>query len=129
VATDLAISVEDQPGELARIGEALGNAGVNIEGLFGMGLEGRGIIHICVQDGSTARRALDGAGIKVEGEADAILTQPFPDADEPGTLGQMARRIGDAGINIRVLYVATGSRGVIVTDDNAKTTSMMMMRS
>src|SRR5436309_9729865 len=29
LATDLTISVEDRPGELARIGEALGNAGIN----------------------------------------------------------------------------------------------------
>ena len=31
MATDLTISVEDRPGGLASIGEALGNAGVNIE--------------------------------------------------------------------------------------------------
>ena len=125
MATDLAISVEDRPGELATIGEALGNAGINIEGLFGLGLEGRGIIHICVQDGSAARRALEGAGIKVEGEADAILSQPFPNAEEPGGLGRMARMVADAGINVRVMYVATGSRGVVVTDDYERAMSLM----
>ena len=126
MATDLTISVEDRPGELARIGEALGNAGINIEGFLGLGLEGRGIIHICVQDGSAARRALEGAGVKVEGEADAILTRSFEsDAQRPGALGEMAREIADAGINIRVIYVATGSRGVYVTDDNAKAMSLM----
>jgi hypothetical protein len=125
LATDLTISVEDRPGELARIGEALGGAGINIEGLLGLGLEGRGIIHICVQDGSAARRALEGAGIKVEGETDAILTEPFAQAEQPGGLGMMARKIADAGVNIRVIYVATRSRGVIVTDDNAKAMSLM----
>ena len=125
MATDLAISVDDRPGELAKIGEALGKAGINIEGLMGLGLEGRGIIHVCVQDGSAARRALEGAGIKVEGEADAILSGPFQDVEKPGALGEMARKVADAGINIRVLYVATGSRGVIVTDDNAKAMSLM----
>ena len=82
-------------------------------------------IHVCVQDGSAARRALEGAGIKVEGESDAILTEPFPGADKPGSMGMMARKIADAGINVRVIYVATGSRGIIVTDDNAKAMSLM----
>lgn len=120
MATDLTITVEDRPGGLASVGEALGNAGVNIEGICGHGLEGRGLIHVCVQDAAAARRALDGAGIKVEGEADAILGQPVQGADEPGTMGAMARRIADAGVNVRALYLATGSRPVMVTDDNAK---------
>jgi hypothetical protein len=120
MATDLTITVEDRPGGLASVGEALGNAGVNIEGVCGHGLEGRGLIHVCVQDAAAARRALDGAGIKVEGEADAILGQPVQGADEPGRMGAMARRIADAGVNVRALYLATGSRPVMVTDDNAK---------
>jgi hypothetical protein len=125
MATDFTITVEDRPGGLASIGEALGNAGVNIEGVSGLGFEGRGLIHICVMDAAKARQALDAAGLKVEGEADAILTEPVPGADQAGTLGVMTRRIADAGINIRALYLATGSRGVVVTDDNAKARSMM----
>ena len=125
MATDFAISVEDRPGGLAAVGEALGAAGVNIEGLCGMGIEGRGIIHVCVMDAAAARRALDEAGIKVEGETDAILTAQVAGADQPGSLGVMARRIADAGINVRVIYVATGSRGVIVTDDNVRTMELI----
>lgn len=40
MGTDLAISVEDRPGSMASVGEALGRAGVNIEGLFGAGSRG-----------------------------------------------------------------------------------------
>lgn len=125
MATDFTITVEDRPGGIASIGEALGNAGVNIEGVIGLGFEGRGIIHVCVMDAAKARQALDAAGLKVEGEADAILTEPVSGADQPGTLGAMARRIADAGINVRALYLATGSRGVVVTDDNERAASMM----
>jgi hypothetical protein len=125
MATDLTISVEDRPGELASIGEALGNAGVNIEGLCGLGMEGRGIIHVCVQDAAAARSALDAAGIKVEGEADAILGDAVPGADTPGTMGAMARQVAAAGINVKAVYVATGSRVVMVTDDNAKLMELM----
>jgi hypothetical protein len=120
MATDLTVTVEDRPGGLASIGEALGKAGINIEGLLGIGFEGRGIVHLCVQDGAGARKALEGAGIKVEGEADAILGEPVQGAEQPGTMGAMARQIANAGINVRAVYMATGSRVVMVTDDNAK---------
>jgi len=125
MATDLTISVDDRPGGLASVGEALGAAGINIEGLLGIGMEGRGIIHICVQDGMAARKALEGAGIKVEGESEAILGDPVAGADQAGTMGMMARQIADAGVNVRAVYLATNSRAVMVTDDNAKVMQMM----
>jgi len=125
MATDLTISVEDRPGGLASVGEALGNAGINIEGVCGHGMEGRGIIHVCVHDGAAARQALEAAGINVEGEADAILGEAVPGADQPGTMGPMARGVADAGINVRNVYLATNSRVVMVTDDNAKLMGLM----
>jgi hypothetical protein len=125
MATDLMLTVDDRPGGLASVGEALGAAGINIEGLLGIGLEGRGIIHLCVQDGVAARTALEGAGIKMEGEAEAILGAPVPGAQQPGTMGAMARAVADAGVNVRVCYLATDSRVVLVTDDNAKVMELM----
>jgi hypothetical protein len=125
MATDLTITVDDSPGGLASVGEALGAAGINIEGLLGIGMEGRGIIHVCVQDGMAARKALEGAGIKVEGESEAILGNPVAGADKAGTMGPMARGIADAGVNERAVYLATNSRVVMVTDDNAKVMQMM----
>ena len=125
MATDLTLLVEDRPGALADVGEALGIAGVNMEGVSGTGGDGRGVIHVCVQDGAAARAALEGAGLTVHEEADAILSEPFTGADEPGAMGRMARAIADAGINVRALYLATGDRGVMVTDDNAKVRLMM----
>jgi predicted amino acid-binding ACT domain protein len=125
MATDLTITVEDSPGGLASVGEALGAAGINIEGLLGIGMEGRGIIHVCVQDGMGARKALEDAGLKVEGESEAILGDPVAGADKAGTMGPMARGIADAGVNVRAVYLATNSRVVMVTDDNAKVMQMM----
>jgi hypothetical protein len=125
MATDLTISVADSPGGLASVGETLGAAGINMEGLLGIGLEGRGIIHVCVQDGAAARAALEGAGLTVEGEADAILGPPVGGADQPGTMGPMARQVADAGINVRAVYLGTNSRVVMVTDDNAKLMDLM----
>lgn len=120
MATDLAVSVADQPGGLADVGEALGNAGINIEGLCGVGLGDRGVIHVLVEDGAAARAALEGAGLNVESEAEAIVSAIPGDVRAPGTLGKMARAVAEAGVNMRAVYLATDNRAVAVTDDNAK---------
>ncbi|HSL67568.1 MAG TPA: ACT domain-containing protein [Actinomycetota bacterium] len=120
MSKDLTVSLEDRPGTLADLGEALGNAGVNIEGICGLGVEGRGIIHVLVEAAAGARKALEGAGIKVEGEADPIVAEVAGSADKPGELGRMARAIANAGVNVQAMYLATHDRGVIVTTDNEK---------
>ena len=125
MATDLAVSVADQPGGLADVGEALGNAGINIEGLCGVGLGDRGVIHILVEDGAAARAALEGAGLNVESEAEAIVSAIPGDVRTPGTLGTMAR--AEAGVNMRAVYLATDNRAVAVTDDNAKAIAALGM--
>lgn len=120
MATDLGVTVEDRPGGLADVGEALGNAGINIEGLCGIGLGDRGVIHLLVEDGAAARAALEGAGLTVESESDAIVSDLSGDVNTPGTMGRMARAVAGAGVNMRAVYLATNNRAVAVTDDNDK---------
>jgi hypothetical protein len=127
MATDLTVSVEDRPGGLADVGEALGKAGINIEGLCGVGLGDRGVIHLLVEDGAAARAALEGAGLTVEGEAEAIVSTLPADVETPGTLGTMARAVAEAGVNMRAVYLATNNRAVAVTDDNAKAQAALGM--
>ena len=127
MATDLAVSVADRPGGLADVGEALGNAGINIEGLCGVGLGDRGVIHLLVEDGAAARAALEGAGLNVESEAEAIVSAIPGDVRTPGTLGKMARAVAEAGVNMRAVYLATDNRAVAVTDDNAKALTALGM--
>jgi hypothetical protein len=118
---DLTVSLEDRPGTLATLGESLGVAGINIEGLTVVSFEGRAIAHVLVEDAAAARTALEGAGIKVEGEADPLVSDlPSDQVDQPGVVGQMARAMADAGVNIQVVYLATKNRAVTITSDNAK---------
>jgi len=112
MAKDLAIAVEDRPGQVASIGETLGAAGINIEGGFGSGPDGR--IHVLVEDADGARKALEGAGFRITDERDALVIQG---EDRPGFLGETARKISDAGINIEHLYIGTNSRIAIITKD------------
>ncbi len=126
MATDLELVTEDRPGELARVGEALGDAGVNIEGIAGFGFEGRGVIHVLVEDAAAARSALASAGISVRGEAEALVMELADGAaDRPGEMGRMARRVADAGVNFVAMYLATKNRAVAVTSDNAKAMASM----
>ncbi|HSL15798.1 MAG TPA: ACT domain-containing protein [Actinomycetota bacterium] len=115
--TDILVSLEDRPGELARVGEALGDAGINIEGAMGFAHEGRGFAHILVADAAGARRTLEAAGLKVEGETEPLIMDVGEDVDTPGTLGQKARAAAQAGINLRFLYLATRDRAVVGVDD------------
>ena len=115
MATDLSVILEDRPGELARIGEATGTNGINIEGMAAFTGEGRGIIHILVQDGAKAKQALEEAGMGVADEREALVVDV---EDQPGSLGELARSLGEAGVNIEVIYTTFGGvKLVIVTDD------------
>ena len=118
MATDFTIILEDRPGELARVGEALGKAGVNIEGVAGAVTDDRGVLHLAVEDADGARAALDSAGVEVAREADALLFDISAYADTPGSLGVIAHKIADAGVNIEALYLAHDNRNVLVSSDN-----------
>jgi hypothetical protein len=115
VPTDLTVILEDRPGELARLGEATGAAGVNIEGMCALTGEGRGYIHILVEDGAAARRALEDAGMGVADQREVLVVDI---EDRPGSLGELARGLAEASVNIELVYTTFGGvRIVIATDD------------
>ena len=115
---DLAIDLEDRPGALAAMGEALGGAGVSIEGGGAWVVNGRGVAHFLFEDGAAARRALEAAGIRVLAERDVVV-QRLKQA-VPGQLGRLTRRMADAGVNIEVLYSDHDHQLVLVVDDPAR---------
>ncbi|HKQ57780.1 MAG TPA: amino acid-binding ACT domain-containing protein [Candidatus Eisenbacteria bacterium] len=115
---DLAIDLEDRPGALADMGEVLGRAGVSIEGGGAWVAGGRGVGHFLFADGAAARRALEAAGIRVVAERDVIV-QRLKQA-VPGQLGQITRRMAEAGVNIEALYSDHDHRLVLVVDDLAR---------
>jgi hypothetical protein len=112
---DLAIALENRPGALAEIGEALGRAGVSIEGGGAWVVGGHGVAHFLFQDGTAARRALEAAGIRVLDERE-VLVQRLKQA-VPGQLGMLARRMAEAGVNIEVLYSDHNHQLILVVDD------------
>lgn len=118
MAKDLTIMLEDRPGALADLGEATGTAGVNIEGVCAVTEAGRGVIHILVEDVAAAREALEGAGLELAEERDVLVVEV---EDRPGTMGDVARRMADAGVNIELAYTTFGRvRLVLGVDDLEK---------
>ena len=117
MAKDLTIHLGDHPGSLAKVGEALGKAGVNIDGICGVTVQGKGVIHILVADAAKARRALEANHIDVAKETDVVVLEV---EDRPGVLGNVARRLANAGVNLHIAYLATSSRLVVGADDLEK---------
>jgi len=115
--TDLTVVLQDRPGELARLGEIIGEAGVNIRGLAAFTGEGRGIIHVLVDDDAVAR-ATDGLRRADMGVADEREVLVVDVVDRPGSLGELARELSEANVNIDLAYTTFGGiKLVIATDD------------
>lgn len=118
MAKDIAVELADKPGTLAALGEALGKAGVNIEGICATPMGGgKAAVHVLVENAAGARQAVQQAGGKVTGEQDVIVVSLD---DRPGSLGAAARKVANAGVNITLLYLATRTRVVIGASDLAK---------
>jgi hypothetical protein len=117
VATNLTVILEDQPGELARIGEATGEAGVNVLGMCAMTGEGRGVVQVLVDDAKadTARQALETAGAHVAYQREALVIDI---EDRPGTLGEVARTLAEASVNIELAYTTFGGVKLVVVSDD-----------
>jgi hypothetical protein len=112
---DLAIELEDRPGALAEMGEALGRSGVSVEGGGVFVANGVGVAHFLFTDGRAAREALEYAGIRVVEENEVVTLRLRQ--DEPGQLGKIARRMAAAGVNIRVQYSDHDHQLILVVDD------------
>ena len=119
---DLKVVLADQPGTFAEIGETLGSAGINIDGICGMAYEGKGIIHVLLEDATSARKVLEKAGFEVGKDRQVLVLDV---TDRPGELGGICRRIADAGVNIDLIYAATGTRIVLGVDDLEKARSVI----
>src|ERR1700726_2581893 len=115
---DLTIALDHQPGALAAMGNALGRAGVSIEGGGAWVVNGKGVAHFLFENGAAARRALEAAGIQVLDERE-VLIQRLNQA-QPGQLGKLTRRMAQAGVNIEVLYSDHNHQMILVVDDIAK---------
>lgn len=114
MATDFTVILENRPGTIAELGEAAGRAGVNLQGICGFPCEGRGVLHVVVDDADAARTAFTEAGLEHRDERPVVMVDI---ANEPGALGRVSRRIADAGANVDLLYITMDGQLVVGADD------------
>ena len=115
--TDLEVVLTDEPGQLAKLGQSMGEAGVNIQGMCAFTGEGRGIIHVLVDDAVAGRAviALKHNGMGVADQREVLVVDV---ENRPGSLGELALELAEAGVNIELLYTTYGGiKLVIATDD------------
>jgi len=112
---DVGILLEHRPGELARMGEALGRSGVSMEGGGTFVVGGKGVAHFLFEDGAAAREVLEREGITVL-EVREVVIQKLRQ-DEPGQLGKLCREMANAGINIEVQYSDHSNHLILVVDN------------
>ena len=122
MAKNITVRLEHQPGALAALGETLGRAGVNIDGISGVSCEGMGVINILVEEPAHARNTLADSDFEILDERDVLVVSI---EDRPGELGGIARQLAKAGVNINLLYLTAGMELVIGVDDFEKAQSTL----
>jgi len=113
-ATQLAVFLANRPGALARVCEALGNAGINIYALATSDTVDHTVVRMVVSDPTKALMLLGEAGVLAL-ETDVLMIET---ASEPGVLAKIAERLAEAEVNIEYTYLAaareTGKRLIIL---------------
>jgi hypothetical protein len=122
---DLMFILPYQAGTLAKLTRALSEAGVNLHGASGQQFGPEGIIHLLVEDAAGAREAAARAGFVVRGEHEVIVADI---EDRPGALAELLAPLAEAGIDVSLTYLATGSRLVIGVDDVDRARAAMRPR-
>lgn len=104
------IELENRPGMLAGVAEAIAQKGINITGVAGGTAAEKGSVVILTNDEAATRSVLDASGVSYReaGLVSAALE------DRPGSLAAAARRLADQGVNIEAL-LATGMEGGKIT--------------
>ncbi len=115
---EVSVFVENKPGRLANVAEALGNAGINIlsvevadDGQFG-------VIKILTSDPGKTREVLAMANVTVASTKVVCIEIP----DVPGGLVKLAKALEEADLNVNDAYGCVLERGkraaFIVKGDN-----------
>jgi hypothetical protein len=100
----------------AELWEAIGRSGVVMEASCTYpGTEGRSVrVVVADNDANAARSAAVGADFGAIDQHEVLIANIDV---RPGGLGDLARKIADAGVKVHIPYMATGDRVVVGADD------------
>ena len=90
------IDVPDRPGELAKLAAILGAARINIDAISAESTGGRSYVSLIVNEPVQAREALMKNGYSCTNRTVLVVRLD----DKPGALAALAKRLGDAGVDV-----------------------------
>ena len=115
MAVDLVIDVDNKPGALAEVAQAISDAGVNLAAATCVGPAERAELHILVKHAEPARHALGAIShLAISREREVVVVEVD---DHPGVLADLTRKIARAGVDLDLVYVATRNRVVFGAPD------------
>ena len=103
-AKALKMDVEDRPGVLGEITSALGAKSIDVRGIHAYTDQGRGVVCVVVDKLAAANKVLAGHGLQPTQE-DLLELELI---NKPGALGAITLKLGEAGVNIRYVFVGAG---------------------
>tara|TARA_R110002050_G_scaffold100580_1_gene208142 strand:+ start:90451 stop:90903 length:453 start_codon:yes stop_codon:yes gene_type:complete len=115
---DLEILLDHKLGNLALMGETLGNNNISLEGGGVFQFGEFAIAHFLVDEADRAKEELEKIGIKVL-KINAVIIQKLRQ-DVPGQLGAFCRELADANINIVTQYSDHSNQLIVVVDNYDK---------
>jgi hypothetical protein len=95
------VTLTHRAGELARLTALLAERHINLRSLAGLSEANKAIICLVAEDVAALRGALEESRIPFE--ESEILSELLE--NEPGQIADLARRLGEAGVDIRSMYV------------------------
>ena len=96
MANQFVVQLDNRPGAMASLAEALAARGVDLRAIGGGGIGDSGHVIMTTADDDTTKQVLDeGEYNYVEGES--IIAEVD---DKPGGMARIARELADAGVNI-----------------------------
>ena len=113
LAKQLAVFLDNRPGTLGRLCEAFAEAKINIFALSSSDTVDHIVFRMVVSDPTQAKRLLDERGTLVV-STDVLM---IDSTNKPGTLAEIANKLGDAKINIEYAYSAThptAQKGILI---------------
>ena len=96
----LSAFLENKPGSMVVVTEALSRAGVDMRAMSVADTQDFGILRMIVSDPAAARSALQEEGILITENPVVAVGVP----DEPGALTSLVRLLADREINVEYLY-------------------------
>jgi len=106
IGTQLALFLENRPGTLAKVCDALAKAKINIYALSISDTVDHSVVRMVVSDPRRALLLLEERGaLAVESEVLLIEGE-----NKPGSLSKIAERLSEIKVNIEYAYLATAPR-------------------